>query len=255
MEQDIVIGNETSVETLVNLIKEQTKELKINKKKLEKLEEKFVKTNTDLKNVLKDKLNLENFLRTIFSKEMHENIIKTDYGLYDTSDLNKIWLINEQRTQNEYHRVLNLCRNENSELNEKIKNLNKEIDNKTSELETLKKNQMQNFEQLNFYMNNYNEVFKKVDNLENEKKYLMDLLSQKEEEIRILNSLELEMAELKAKSLLDDIIEKNDIKPAIISQTQTQEKIKISNIDLIQHLLTLVVRLQNKYILLNMFTI
>ena len=174
---------------------------------------------------------MENFLRTIFSKEMHENIIKTDFGLYDTSDLNKLWLINEQRTQNEFHRVLNQCRNENSELNEKIKNLNKEIENKTSELETFKKNQMQNFEQLNFYMNNYNEIFKKVDNLENEKKYLMDLLSQKEDEIRNLNSLELEMAELKAKSLLDDIIEKNDIKPAIISQPQTQEKIKISNID------------------------
>jgi hypothetical protein len=59
----------------------------------------------------------------------------------------------------------------------------------------------------------------------------MDLLSQKEEEIRNLNSLELEMAELKAKSLLDDIIEKNDIKPVNILQPQIQEKIKISIID------------------------
>jgi hypothetical protein len=230
MEQDIVIGKETSVEDLVTLIKEQAKELKISNKRQQKVEEKFVTANTDLKNVLKDKQNLENFLRTIFTKEFHDNIIKTEYGLYDTSDLNKMWIINEQRNQHEFNRVLNQCRNENSELNEKIKILNKEIDAKTTELENFKKNQLENFEQLNYYMNNYNEVFKKVDNLENEKKYLMELLSQKEEEIRNLNDLELEMAELKAKSLLDDIIEKNDVKPVLVSQAQTHEKIKISNI-------------------------
>jgi hypothetical protein len=229
-QSEMLIGSESNVETLVNLIKEQTKEIKINKKKLEKLEEKFVKTNTDLKNILKDKTNIENFFKTIFSKEILDNIIKTEYGLYDTGELNKLWLINEQKNQNEFHRILNQCRNENSELNDKVKQLSKELEFKILELDNFKKTQTTNNDQLQYYMINYNENTKKLDSLENEKKYLLDLLSQKEEDIRKLNDLELELAELKAKNLLDDMVGKDEIKVINTPIIQTQDKIKISNI-------------------------
>ena len=45
----------TDTQKVVQLMKEQNKELKLNKKKLEKLEEKFIQVNTDLKNIINDK--------------------------------------------------------------------------------------------------------------------------------------------------------------------------------------------------------
>ena len=60
-------------------MKKQNKEIKTNMKKLEKLEEKFVKVNTDFKNVLNDKTNIEAFLKNVFPKDMHDKLIKEDY--------------------------------------------------------------------------------------------------------------------------------------------------------------------------------
>ena len=48
----------TDTQKLLQLMKDQNKELKISKKKLEKLEEKFIQVNTDLKNVVNDKTNI-----------------------------------------------------------------------------------------------------------------------------------------------------------------------------------------------------
>src|SRR5690349_6095180 len=103
--------DDTNVENLLSLIKEQTKEIKINKKKLEKLEEKFIKTNADLKNILNDKTNIECFLKTLFPKEMHENIIKAEYGLYDSAELSKMFLVCESKKQNEFQQILNKYKN------------------------------------------------------------------------------------------------------------------------------------------------
>jgi hypothetical protein len=215
-------------EGFVNLISEQQKELKLKTKRLEKLEEKFVKTNTDLKNVLKDKQNIENFFKTIFPRDMHENIIKTDYGLYDTSELNKFWLICESKNQSEFNKYLNQAKKENDDLKEKLEIMSKEVKIKTLELNASRNK----YEQLNEYMNSFTEMNKKIENLENEKNYLLELISQKDEELRNFSSLELEMAELKAKVLLEDLDTKVifEKKPEIVTNTPAvSEKIKISN--------------------------
>jgi hypothetical protein len=198
-------NEETNVENLLSLIKDQTKELKINKKRLEKLEEKYIKTNADLKNVLNDKTNIENFLKTIFPKEMHDGLIKSEYGLYDQAELGKLFLVCESKKQNEFAQILNKYKNENLDLSEKNKYLSRELEAKTNELNEIKKNQSSNIDQLNFYQNNYNDVMKKLESLENEKNYLMKIIDEKNEEIENLISLEVENAELKAKSLLDNL--------------------------------------------------
>ena len=202
---------ETNVDNLMSLIKEQTKELKINKRKLEKLEEKFIKTNADLKNILNDKTNIENFLRTIFPKVMHEGLIKPDYGHYDQAELGKLFLVCESKKQNEFAQILTKMKNENSELSEKNTFLNKELKAKTYELNKIMKNENANKDQLNFYQNNFNEVMKKMEYLEIEKNYLIKIIDEKNEEIENLISLEVENAEIKAKTLLDtlDVLNNN----------------------------------------------
>lgn len=198
-------SDEMTMDQLLSLIKEQNKEIKLNKKKLEKLEEKYIKTNADLKNVLNDRMNIENFLKTIFPKEMHDNLIKSEYGLYDSGELCKLYLVCESQKQNEFQQILNRFKNENSELTEKFKNSTKELEIKTKDLNQIKASTESNLDQLNYYMTNYNEVSKRVDLLQNEKFFLVKMLDSKNEEIEKLTALEVENAELKAKSLLDNL--------------------------------------------------
>jgi hypothetical protein len=198
-------NEEANVENLLSLIKEQTKEIKINKKKLEKLEEKFIKTNADFKNILNDKNNIENFLKSIFPKEMHDSIIKFEYGLYDSVELSKMHIVCEAKKQNEFQQLLNKIKNENLELSDKIKFLTKELDLKSTELANNLKKNLINLDQLNFYQKNYGEIVKKIEFCENEKKYLMKMLDEKNQEIENLIALEIENAELKAKKLLDNL--------------------------------------------------
>jgi len=203
-------SDDMNMDQLLSLIKEQTKELKLNKKKLEKLEEKFIKINADLKNVLNDKIQIENFLRSIFPKEMHDNIIKTEYGLYDSGELCKLNLVCESQKQNEFQQILNRQKNENFEMTEKIKNISKEFESKAKEFNQLKSNSESNLEQLNFYQTNFSELNKKVELLENEKIFLVKMLDNKNDEIEKLTALELENAELKAKSLLENLEKSNN---------------------------------------------
>jgi hypothetical protein len=221
---EINIDDNTSVESLVNFIKEQTKELRLTKKKLEKLEEKFVKTNTDLKNTTKDKQNIENFFKTIFPKEMHEGLFKTDNGLYETSELNKMWLICENKNQSEFHKILNQLKKENSDLNEKVKNLLKENETRTQEVNRFKAKN----EEMNSFIENFSEMTKKIENLEIEKQYLMGIISQKDEELQNFSQLELEMAELKAKAFLEDLDTKVIFEKKPEPVITPFEKIKIS---------------------------
>ena len=65
---------------------------------------------------------------------------------------------------------MNRQKNENYELTEKIKNISKEFESKTKELNQIKSNSESNLEQLNFYQTNFSELSKKVELLENEKK-------------------------------------------------------------------------------------
>lgn len=185
-------------------MKEQNKEIKLNKKKLEKLEEKYIKVNTDFKNVLNDKTNIETFLKNVFPKDMHDKVIKEDYGMYEAAELSKLWLILESKNQNEFQNILSKLKAEVSELTDKNNSLSQQLEETQTNFDNYKNSQKDNSENLSHYMSGYEEFKIKNENLENEKNYLMKLLDEKNAEIEVLNSLELENAELKAKSLLNN---------------------------------------------------
>ena len=205
----------TDTQKLLQLMKDQNKELKISKKKLEKLEEKFIQVNTDLKNVVNDKTNIELFLKEIFPKDIADKVIKKEYGTYETAELTKLWLISESQNQNEYTNILSKLKSEINELKSNNKELQLNLDNVNLEYNEYKENNKENEEKFKEGLNELEELRIKVVNLDNEKQYLMKVIDEKNNEIEVLNNLELENAELKAKSLLNNfdtlIIQKNKI--------------------------------------------
>ena len=194
----------TDTQKLLQLMKDQNKELKISKKKLEKLEEKFIKVNTDLKNVVNDKTNIEVFLKEIFPKDITDKVIKKEYGTYETAELTKLWLISESQNKNEYTNILSKLKGEINELNSNNKELKLNLENITQEYNEYKESNKENEIKFKEGLNELEELRIKVMNYDNEKQYLMKVIDEKNNEIEVLNNLELENAELKAKSLLNN---------------------------------------------------
>ena len=195
----------TDTQKVVQLMKEQNKELKLNKKKLEKLEEKFIQVNTDLKNIINDKANIEEFISNIFPKDMLEQVIKKEYGTYDKSELSKLWLIAESKNQSEYNNILTKLKSEINELNLKNKELTINYTQIYQEFEEYKKNNLESNERMEKLLSENRDLSEKLENAMNEKDYLMRTLEEKNQEIQSLSNLELEFAELKAKTLLNTI--------------------------------------------------
>ena len=178
--------------------------MKISKKKLEKLEEKFIQVNTDLKNVVNDKTNIEVFLKEIFPKDITDKVIKKEYGTYETAELTKLWLISESQNKNEYTNILSKLKGEINELNSNNKELKLNLENITQEYNEYKESNKENEIKFKEGLNELEELRIKVMNYDNEKQYLMKVIDEKNNEIEVLNNLELENAELKAKSLLNN---------------------------------------------------
>ena len=195
----------TDTQKVVQLMKEQNKELKLNKKKLEKLEEKFIQVNTDLKNIINDKANIEEFISNIFPKDMLNQVIKQEYGTYDKSELSKLWLIAESKNQSEYNNILTKLKTEINELNLKNKELTINYNQISKEFEDFKMNNSESNEKIEKLFKENKELNEKLENVSNEKDYLMKTLEEKNQEIQNLSNLELEFAELKAKTLLNTI--------------------------------------------------
>ena len=195
----------SDTQKVVQLMKDQNKELKLNKKKLEKLEEKFIQVNTDLKNIINDKANIEEFISNIFPKDMLNQVIKKEYGTYDKSELSKLWLVAESKNQSEYNNILTRLKSEINDLNMKNKELSLNYNQITQEYDEFKKNNTDSTEQLTHLINENKELKENLENLTNEKTFLMKILDEKNAEIQELNNLELENAELKAKSLLNTL--------------------------------------------------
>ena len=195
----------TDPQKVLQLMKEQNKELKLSKKKLEKLEEKFIQVNTDLKNIINDKANIEDFISNIFPKDMLSQVIKQEYGTYDKSELSKLWLVAESKNQSEYNNILTKLKSEINELNIKNKELTINYNQISQEFEEFKKNNSESSEKLEKLINENKELTEKLENANNEKDYLIKTLEEKNQEIQSLSNLELEYAELKAKTLLNTI--------------------------------------------------
>ena len=204
----------TDTQKLLQLMKDQNKELKISKKKLEKLEEKFIQVNTDLKNVVNDKTNIEVFLKEIFPKDITDKVIKKEYGTYETAELTRLWLISESQNKNEYTNILSKLKGEINELNSNNKELKLNLENITQEYNEYKESNKENEIKFKEGLNELEELRIKVMNYDNEKQYLMKVIDEKNNEIEVLNNLELENAELKAKSLLNNF---DTLTPVLIS--------------------------------------
>jgi chromosome segregation ATPase len=116
-----------------------------------------------------------------------------------------MYLVCESKKQNEFQQILNKYKNENLDLSEKNKTLTRDLESKTNELNLIKKSTKDNNDQLSFYQNNCNDLLKKLEGLESEKNYLMKIIDEKNEEIENLMNLEVENAELKAKTLLENL--------------------------------------------------
>ena len=143
----------SDTQKVVQLMKEQNKELKLNKKKLEKLEEKFIQVNTDLKNIINDKANIEDFISNIFPKDMLSQVIKKEYGTYDKYELSKLWLVAESKNQSEYNNILTRLKSEINDLNMKNKELSLNYNQITNEYDEYKKNNYNSTEQLTQMIN------------------------------------------------------------------------------------------------------
>ena len=133
------------------------------KKLLEKVEEKYIKVNTDFKNVLNDKTNIETFLKNVFPKDMHDKVIKEDYGTYEAAELSKLWLILENKNQSEFQNILSKLKAENSELVENNKKITQQLEEIQNEFEKYKNEQKENSDNLNHYMTGFEEYKTKAE--------------------------------------------------------------------------------------------
>lgn len=200
MEEDLNTKLKEEVIEIANNLKVELGKIK---KKNQKLEEGYIKLNSDLKNLKSDRKNLENFLKIIFiNHDNQENYLQTEFGLYDSDELKKIWMITETTKEAEFQKILSISKEDKNDLSDTIKTLETQLSEKNSELNIIRKTLEENITQLNFYTNNFKTTQKKNLELEQEKSYLMKIIDEKTNEIDKLQHIELELAELKAQQLL-----------------------------------------------------
>lgn len=198
---------EDIISELQSLKEKQTKE----NKKLLKLEEAFIKTTSELKNIKNDKYQLESFLKYIFPLEIHETAIhlENEHGLYDYESLKRVWMVCETKRENEFQKIFIQQKGETQGYINEIKLKNEKIEELTKENDDLKRKLTESTNQIEVYMKNYNEINKKQAEVENEKMYLISLLEEKNVEIEKLQNYEIEIAEMKAKCLLNEEYDKD----------------------------------------------
>ena len=89
--------SEPDKETLLALLKDKAKELKLVQKKLSKVEDKFVETHKQQKGLIRDRETFVAFLKVIFhdSGVIDEVVLTSDpdnWGLYDINQLQEFYL-------------------------------------------------------------------------------------------------------------------------------------------------------------------
>jgi hypothetical protein len=118
MEEDLSIKLK---EELIVIINNLNTDLNKIKKKNGRLEEGYIKLNSDLKNLKSDRTQLEIFIKSIFPKEAQDKFTNSEFGLYESDDLKKVWMISETHKENEFQKILSVSKQDNLELTEKIK--------------------------------------------------------------------------------------------------------------------------------------
>jgi len=200
-----------SKEELLNELKSLQTELSKTQKKNQLLEEGYIKLASENKKLKNDKTQIEIFLKTIFPKETHESAIHSESGLYEFEELRKVWMVSDTKKDNEFQKIINQYKSDIGDLTDKLKVKTISMDEINTELINHKKNLNETQNQLSFYVNNTKVIMKKMEELENEKNYIVNLIDEKNTEIEKLKNFELEIAEVKAKYLLmDDLNDEED---------------------------------------------
>ena len=93
-----MVSQQQDPETLLSLLKDKAKELKLTQKKLSKVEDKFVETHKQQKALLSDRDTFEQFLkRCVFAdhpsilEEICMQDVPDNYGLYDITQLSEFY--------------------------------------------------------------------------------------------------------------------------------------------------------------------
>ena len=94
-------------ETLVSLLKEKAKELKLAQKKLSKVEDKYVETHKLQKALLRDREPFIELLKVIFTeagllKEVMLDDTADSYGLYDITQLQEFYVLLKTSTEKQH---------------------------------------------------------------------------------------------------------------------------------------------------------
>lgn len=217
------LGEDIPKETLISLLKDKSKELKIMSSKLGKVEEKYVKIFKEHKNLLKDKDNLERFLcKYIFSEPPYQLQPSNEYGIHDYDKLCELWNQKEEDKNQSMANIMSLINKEKSELEMKYKSLQEKQTNEQlfiTQMNSLK-------EQVNFHEENNSKLSKEI--LE-----LNELLAKKNEEMLNYKKIEQEFSQYKAEILLKELSAKNnknemlDVKARIKENEKTNEILRL----------------------------
>lgn len=193
----------TKEEVIISYSNLKDKFLKTNKK-IQKLEEGYIKLNTELKNFKQEKNEINQFLKIIFPKDLYSSYVESsnNSNSYDADELRKLWLVSETQKENEFQKLLLQVKDDNKKLENDILKLKEELNDKITSYNSLKKNYDTSLEDINLYSTNFKNLNKKNIELENEKKYLFNVLEEKNKEIEKLQNYEIEIAEIKANNLI-----------------------------------------------------
>ena len=87
-------GNDVTIESLQQQLKETKKELSRNEKKLKKVEEKFFEMHETKKLLTSDRDTFLNFLQLVFTEDTLQEVLLPDdrIGTYDIEHLRQFWL-------------------------------------------------------------------------------------------------------------------------------------------------------------------
>lgn len=217
------LGEDIPKETLISLLKDKSKEMKIMSSKLTKIEEKYVKIFKEHKNLLKDKESLERFVcKYIFSQPPHQLQPTTEYGLYDYEKLCELWSSKEEEKNQSMANIMSLINKEKSELEMKYKTLQERQSNEQLALDQISSLK----EQIIVYEESNSKLSREI--LE-----LNELLAKKNEEMLAYKKIEQEFSQYKAEILLKELSSKStknemmDVKNRIKENEKTNEILRL----------------------------
>lgn len=207
---------ESKQSDLEEQVKTLNKELKVNKTRLEKLEERYLAQKKETKSVSTDRDSLVSFLKSVVPESMHDSFLNKKPGDFNASDLNRLWVILDSQKENEFQKLVNKNKNEISDLINKNQLLKRQID----ELQVSNSELSSKIKDFACLEAEKTESKKVIAGIEEEKNHLLMIIEEKDAEIERLSDLETEIAEMRAKQLMSNkkVVEVTVEKPKVVER-------------------------------------